>query len=315
MTWCMSWSGDCNAVLMKTCHRKHHLLVFQTSSWMAWEYVVVWWLWCCFNENLRSAAIRNIISWPFKPLHGWPDTYQTTLLIHCGGIHSHKGVGVWWFWCCLNKSIGTPTAKNIISLSVKLLYGCVCVCVCARMSVRARACVCVCMYSDGRCQGVVIVMLCLSKNFELMQSETHIVVCETCLWMTWHRAFYNAEDAPAAWRVVTWHVPVFLQDALPGVSSRSILQRLYPYSLMLGKEGKTAVNDTLQVRLSCLVLFHVLPSFVMSCPVLLCLVMSWACLGMVQWNPWWETTLMMTEHFDERPSWWETTMMRDHCWR
>ena len=147
MTWCMSWSGDCNAVLMKTCHRKHHLLVFQTSSWMAWEYVVVWWLWCCFNENLRSAAIRNIISWPFKPLHGWPDTYQTTLLIHCGGIHSHKGVGVWWFWCCLNKSIGTPTAKNIISLSVKLLYGCVCVCVCVRMHVcaRARLCVCACI--------------------------------------------------------------------------------------------------------------------------------------------------------------------------
>ena len=176
------------------------------------------------------------------------------------------------------------------------------------------------MYSDGRCQGVVIVMLCLSKNFELMQSETHIVVCETCLWMTWHRAFYNAEDAPAAWRVVTWHVPVFLQDALPGVSSRSILQRLYPYSLMLGKEGKTAVNDTLQVRLSCLVLFHVLPSFVMSCPVLsrlvqFCYVLS--CLvHVLAWcsgtpderRPWWWQSTLMRDHHDERPPWWETTV-------
>ncbi|XP_076454368.1 von Willebrand factor A domain-containing protein 8-like [Babylonia areolata] len=34
-------------------------------------------------------------------------------------------------------------------------------------------------------------------------------------------------------------------DAVPGVSSHSIVQRLYPYSLMLGKEGKTAVTDTL----------------------------------------------------------------------
>ena len=56
-----------------------------------------------------------------------------------------------------------------------------CVCVCAHACLCAHARVCVCMYSDGRCQGVVIVMLCLSKNFELMQSETHIVVCETCL--------------------------------------------------------------------------------------------------------------------------------------
>ena len=31
----------------------------------------------------------------------------------------------------------------------------------------------------------------------------------------------------------------------------------------------------------------------------------------LQWNPWWETTLM-TDHPDERLSWWETTLMRDH---
>ncbi|KAL8625507.1 hypothetical protein ACOMHN_014596 [Nucella lapillus] len=34
-------------------------------------------------------------------------------------------------------------------------------------------------------------------------------------------------------------------DAVPGVSSHNIVQRLYPYALMLGKEGKTAVTDTL----------------------------------------------------------------------
>ncbi|KAK7090090.1 von Willebrand factor A domain-containing protein 8-like [Littorina saxatilis] len=38
---------------------------------------------------------------------------------------------------------------------------------------------------------------------------------------------------------------VKILDALPGVSSHAVLQRLYPYSLMLGKEGKTAVTDTL----------------------------------------------------------------------
>ena len=37
------------------------------------------------------------------------------------------------------------------------------------------------------------------------------------------------------------------QDAVPGVSARDAVQRLYPFSIMLGKEGRTAVEDTLQV--------------------------------------------------------------------
>ncbi|KAK7499225.1 hypothetical protein BaRGS_00009485, partial [Batillaria attramentaria] len=38
---------------------------------------------------------------------------------------------------------------------------------------------------------------------------------------------------------------VNIMDAVPGVSSYSILERAYPFSLMLGKEGKTAVTDTM----------------------------------------------------------------------
>ncbi|XP_041358414.1 von Willebrand factor A domain-containing protein 8-like [Gigantopelta aegis] len=39
---------------------------------------------------------------------------------------------------------------------------------------------------------------------------------------------------------------VKILDVVPGMSSRDAVQRLYPFSIMLGKEGKTAVEDTLK---------------------------------------------------------------------
>ncbi|XP_067669611.1 von Willebrand factor A domain-containing protein 8-like [Haliotis asinina] len=38
---------------------------------------------------------------------------------------------------------------------------------------------------------------------------------------------------------------VRIMDTVPSVSSLELIQRLYPYNIMLGKEGKTAVEDTL----------------------------------------------------------------------
>ncbi len=45
-------------------------------------------------------------------------------------------------------------------------------------------------------------------------------------------------------------MPVFsvlLQNAFPMLSSQQLLQRLYPYNSILGKDGRTAVEGVLSV--------------------------------------------------------------------
>lgn len=39
------------------------------------------------------------------------------------------------------------------------------------------------------------------------------------------------------------------QNAMPNVPVHSLIERLYPYETILGKEGVTAVEDTLSVSL------------------------------------------------------------------
>lgn len=44
---------------------------------------------------------------------------------------------------------------------------------------------------------------------------------------------------------------VLLQDAFPMLSSQQLVQRLYPYNSILGKDGRAAVEDVLSVSQSC----------------------------------------------------------------
>lgn len=43
------------------------------------------------------------------------------------------------------------------------------------------------------------------------------------------------------------NVPLSDQDAFPMMSAQLLLHRLYPHDLMLGKEGRTGVEDVLKV--------------------------------------------------------------------
>ena len=45
------------------------------------------------------------------------------------------------------------------------------------------------------------------------------------------------------------HTTFIFQNAVPSTSLSRLLQRLYPYDAMLGKEGQTAVTDALKVTI------------------------------------------------------------------